>query len=224
MKTKVFISRSLEDESPFRSALHGYNVQIRDELLIQFSPIAYNQPQSDWIFFYSRTGVKFFIENGGDLTEKKIGTFGPQTALFFEHYTDIKPDFIGSGEKYDVTERLSQILKKSSCLFVIGKNSLRSVQSIRNSSSDLEVIVYDNKPKEEFNIDPPDIAVFTSPMAARTYFKKYPKRNHSNLAIGQTTLTELLKLNRINSVKSEKASEYSLAQKVIEKLNKVDET
>ena len=82
-----------------------------------------------------------------------------------------------------------------------------------------EIIVYDNRPKTEFNISVPEIAVFTSPMAVNTYFNKYPDRHHLNIAIGNTTFKALEKTNSNNSIMSEEPTEKSLAYTVLSYLN-----
>jgi len=215
MKTKVFISRFLASDSPFLNGLKKFEVTVDDQMLIDFSPLEFEQPSSDWLFFYSKTGVNFFLKGRGNYSDFKIGTFGPATAAYFERNTSVRPQFIGSGIKEGVAKAFSKLIKDERCLFVIGENSLRSVQKIRNNKQDQEIIVYRNSPMREFSIDYPDIAVFTSPMSVNNYFEKYPNRKHKNIAIGNTTLTALIQYVPNNSVKSDLPTEESLAQCVI---------
>ena len=218
-KIKIFISRELDQKSPFKKALSHVSVDIDDQSLIFFSSVEFKQVSSNWLFFYSKTGIQYFLSQGGSSIKKKIGTFGPSTADYFFRTTSQKVDFIGTGERHDVADKFEKTIGSEKVLFIVGQNSLRSVQKILNNDHHQEIIVYDNRPKTEFNISEPDIAVFTSPMAVNTYFYKYPDRHHLNIAIGNTTFEALEKTNSNNSIMSEEPTEKSLAHSVLSYLN-----
>ena len=220
-KTKVFISRKLGPDSPFKKGLDPTLVEIIDFSLIQFSPLDFDQLESQWLFFYSKSGVKYFIDQKGDFQNLNIATFGPATAKYFQNKTGKEVDFIGSGFKEDVAQKFEQILEKDRCLFVVGKNSLRSVQKLIQSKNHEEVIVYNNNPLKRFEIENPAIAVFTSPMAVETYFDKYKSRDHTNVAIGATTYSALKKIPKPNSVVSKSPSESGMVEAVRSYLNKL---
>ena len=219
-RQRVFISRNLDDQSPFKDVLKLEHITIDDQSLIEFEEVPFLQPNSEWLFFYSKTGIKFFKQGGGKIKNCRIATFGKQTAVFFENMYNQKPDFIGSGIKEEVTQHFTEMTGTSTCLFVLGKNSMRSVQKLRNNPSDKEIVVYLNTPRKSFDIVRPDIAVFTSPMSVETYFDKYKDRNHHNIAIGESTLNALKKITSAPSVKSNTPSEQSLAKMVKESLIK----
>ncbi len=201
--------------------MHPRGISIEDQSLLHFSPISFTDLKSEWVFFYSKTGVRYFLDQGGSHNNKKIGTFGPGTAHFFFERTNREVDFIGSGERNDVAIKFRKVLNNDMCLFVVGKNSLRSIQKSIKIDQFLEVIVYDNKPKTNIDINNPNVAVFTSPMAVQTYFKNYPHRNHLNIAIGKTTFKSLCDCGIKNNQIADNPTESSMAVALQSYLNKL---
>jgi len=219
MKTKVFISRELGLESAFREKIDERQVKIIDELLIEFSPIPFEDIHSEWIFFYSKTGIDYYLCNKNHVDHPKVAAFGPATAEHFTHKTGIKVDFTGSGERHDVAEKFKLEEGYESCLFIVGKNSFRSVQKILNIDNHQEIVVYDNTPKMGFKIEEPSLAVFTSPMAVETYFTHYPDRSHPNIAIGNTTAKTISDMGYHLASIADVPSESSLADAANSYLN-----
>ena len=186
-KIKVFISRKLGPESEFRNAVDPSKVEIIDHYLIEFQSITFEIPTSAWLFFYSKSGIKYYLQNHGEHSKFKIAAFGPSTAEYFRSLTDHLPEFIGSAEKNNVALAFSQEADYESCTFVVGERSLRSVQKILNNRTHNEIVVYRNAPKKIIDVECPDVAVFTSPLSANIYFSNYKDREHPNIAIGNTT-------------------------------------
>ncbi len=186
-KVKVFISRELGPESEFRNAVDASTIEIINQYLIDFQPITFETPSSAWIFFYSKSGIKYYLQNRSEHSKFKIAAFGPSTAKYFRSLTDHLPEFIGSAEKNDVALAFSQEADYESCTFVVGERSLRSVQKILNNRTHNEIVVYRNAPKKIIDVECPDVAVFTSPLSANIYFSNYKDREHPNIAIGNTT-------------------------------------
>ena len=195
-KFKVFISRKLGKNSEFRKALHECKVEIIDEYLIEFQPISFDSPTTEWLFFYSKSGIKYFLESGGNHLDHKIAVFGPSSGEYFQFLTNYQPDFIGNAEKYAVAQEFAKQDNFKSSTFVVAESSLRSVQKIIGCPSHQEVVVYKNEPKRNFHVDSPDIAVFTSPLSAKIYFSKYGDRGHANIAIGKTTAGAIEKMGK----------------------------
>jgi len=69
MKT-IFISRKLSKDSFFKTKLEEAGFTIHGKSLLKFSAIPFQKtPKSDWIFFYSKNGVKFFFQRLKDTRE-----------------------------------------------------------------------------------------------------------------------------------------------------------
>ena len=219
-KTKVFISRELGLDSPFKNLLDLDKIEITDKSLIDFSPMGFSDVKSEWIFFYSKTGVKFYLRNKDKMPHPRIATFGPATAEYFYSKTGQHVDYIGRGIRYDVAKMFSKQENFQSCLFVVGKNSLRSIQKILREESHQEVVVYNNTPKKSFVIDNPAVAVFTSPMAVKCYYDKYNSRNHANISIGESTAKALQEARKEVTMVAKIPTEKYLVQALISYLDK----
>ncbi len=194
-------------------------IEIYNMSLIKFSPLPYNDLKADWIFFYSKTAVKYFLEQNGEIKARKVATFGAATAKYLSDKYAITVNFIGTGERQNVAKKFKAIIGDSTCLYIVGKNSIRSIQILLKNKCNKEIIVYNNVPKTDFNVPIPDIAVFTSPMAVSTYYKKFSSREHFNIAIGPTTLQGLKKIGKTNNKMASEPTEKAMAKEVQTYLN-----
>jgi uroporphyrinogen-III synthase len=60
-KKSVFITRDLEPDSIFLTALQHAGFDVFGKSLIEFETISFEKfPKTDWIFFYSQNAVRFF--------------------------------------------------------------------------------------------------------------------------------------------------------------------
>jgi len=195
MKTLI-ITRDLTNDSPINT-LASKNVKVEGKSFIQFEQVDFDtwSHQADWVFFYSKNGVKFSFNNRTFLQfcqTRKIGTYGQMTADFIHQHSGIIPDFIGNGKR-DTT--LLNYLKQlpDQTLFVQGDRSLKALQS--NPGFDLpysEVITYRSLPLHHRLHTPSDIIVFTSPLNVEYYTQHIDLLPTQSLwAIGDTTATAL---------------------------------
>lgn len=218
---KIFISRRLNRNSVFNQVLTTQNLTVIGQGLIRFSAVPFTQlPTHDWLFFYSKNGIKYF-EKGLKKTAIKIPStsqwagFGPSTAKYLQQV-----DFIGTGNAETTAKAFSSIAKGQKVLFIQAKNSQSSVQKIlANHIQAQELVVYQNTARKKFEIPSCDILCFTSPLNAKAYFSKYAIKDHQTvISIGKTTATALTELGISKVVVADQASEQGLAQKVLELL------
>ncbi|MFK7807127.1 MAG: uroporphyrinogen-III synthase [Saprospiraceae bacterium] len=218
---KVFISRDLEEDgSPIRELLADLNVEMFGKSLVEFTCRPFkNVPECDWIFFYSKQGIRNYFNGLDDIGTWKgvrmrmplpkqirkirYATFGKSSAAFLEGYRQIKADFKGTGHAKETAELFLQKAKGKKVLFVRGKNSLKSVQQLLRKE-DLTMrsfVAYDNEPMTKFTIPQCHYLLFTSPLNAKAYYQKYKVKQWQRVyAIGDTTARALFRL-KVKNVK-----------------------
>jgi uroporphyrinogen-III synthase len=226
--TRVFISRQLPENSPFREKLASFgSFVIQDEPLIDLIPIPFSIIEPcDWIFFSSKNAVSFFFKQIKSLaikipTSVKWGAIGLATAKELLNY-QITADFSGNGNPEDVGISFSTLVTGKKVLFPSAKNSRESIQRfIKNEA--LEIInlaIYDNLPKSAFEVAISDIYVFTSPLNVIAFSKKYDLTDKNCIAIGETTAQQLKNSRALSVLTSSFTSEESIAQSIIDFLGK----
>lgn len=222
--TRVFISRQLPENSPFREKLASFgSFVIQDEPLIDLIPIPFSIIEPcDWIFFSSKNAVSFFFKQIKSLaikipTSVKWGAIGLATAKELLNY-QITADFSGNGNPEDVGISFSTLVTGKKVLFPSAKNSRESIQRfIKNEA--LEIInlaIYDNLPKSAFEVAISDIYVFTSPLNVIAFSKKYDLTDKNCIAIGETTAQQLKNSRALSVLTSSFTSEESIAQSIID--------
>ena len=222
--TRVFISRQLPENSSFREKLASFgSFVIQDEPLIDLLPIPFSILEPcDWIFFSSKNAVSFFFKQIKSLSIKiptsvKWGAIGLATAKELLTY-QITADFSGNGNPEEVGISFSTLVTGKKVLFPSAKNSRESIQRfIKNEA--LEIInlpIYDNLPKSNFEVTPSDIYVFTSPLNVIAYSKRYDLSDKNCLAIGKTTAQQLKNSGALNVITSPFTTEESMAQSIID--------
>lgn len=213
----IFISRSLNPSSPIRN-ITGDHVLL-DQSLIEFSPIDFEEPRADWIFFYSRNGVKYFFEKGNyELYPYLWACMSEGTADELSHYiTDIS--FIGNGSPTEVASAfIDQIKPGDVTCFIRAEHSLDSVNKSIGNVVDFSIPVYNNIPSQSIPSQEFDILIFTSPMNIDAWFKKRKYKNESFIAIGQTTAKHLKQYGVKNVIVSNHPSEEAIANSLKELL------
>ncbi|MFN6022495.1 MAG: uroporphyrinogen-III synthase [Bacteroidota bacterium] len=222
--TRVFISRHLPENSSFREKLASFgSFNIQDEPLIDLIPIPFSIIEPcDWIFFSSKNAVSFFFKQIKSLSIKiptsvKWGAIGLATAKELLTY-QITADFSGNGNPEEVGISFSTLVTGKKVLFPSAKNSRESIQRfIKNEA--LEIInlsIYDNLPKSNFDIIPSDIYVFTSPLNVIAYSKKHDLSDKNCIAIGDTTAKQLKNSGALSIMTSPFTTEESMAQTIID--------
>ncbi len=216
---KVFISRQQTQASVFRKALTDKGFEVHGESLIEISAAPFSSfPEVDWIFFYSKNGVKHFfeqLENPLSLPPK-FATIGPGTADYMEEHF-AHPSFVGDGHAENTAKLFLEKAKGGKVLFPRAKTSERSVQKwLGNGVTAIDLVVYENSPKKDFELPDFDCLVFTSPMNATTYFtKKKYRENQQVVAIGNATASTLNDLGIKNVIIADKPTEPSLVAAIL---------
>jgi len=222
--TKLFISRTLKKGSPLLKSLKHLNLTVIDKSLVEFSPLPFaSVPPAEWMFFYSKNGVKFFFE-GLDQIEQRVenldhrkwAAIGAGTAKILKKHV-AKVDFIGTGQPGATAAKLLDKVKSEKILFVRARQSKMSVQRLlKNRMNISDLIVYDNFIKKDFTIPACNFLLFTSPLNATAYFQKYHLQAEQKvLAIGNTTAEALHNLG-ISEVHIAKApSEKAMANLIL---------
>lgn len=214
---KVFISRDLNENSIFLKELNASNFEVHGESLLSFTPIPFkHSPASDWLFFYSQRGVQFFFDQYEKIKtshsfQYKCAAIGPVTAKALKYYLDEDPQFVGTGYPKKTAELFYEIAAGDHVCFVRAEKSMNSVQNLLlGHLQDIDLVVYDNKFRTDFELPHFDILVFTSPMNAQAYFSKYQlKKDQQVVAIGPTTNAALMDLG-VACIVSEYPSEAGL--------------
>jgi|GEM_PF-24916 len=210
--------------------LKGLDLEIIGQSLIQFSPTLFASiPIVDWIFFYSKNGVKFFLETAkkNQLLKHKLAVkwavMGEGTAKALLAYK-IQPDFIGNGQPKATAQAFGKIAAGQKVLFPRAKNSKKSIQRLLTQQIDqVDLVVYENEIKSNLSIPFCEILTFTSPLNAQAYFQKYPiNPKQKVIAIGKTTYKALKKLGLKHIILANQPSEKGMATAVKNVLLKIE--
>lgn len=225
---RLFISRDLESDSIFKKQLANANIEIISQSLIQFSSLPIDSiPETDWVFFYSKKGVEFFFHSSTTQSFlKKLASqnrtikwavIGKGTAKALEKF-NTQADFIGKGNPYDTAQAFKNIASGQKVLFARALHSQKSVQSLLSQDVEIfDIVAYKNSSKTNINLPFCKYLVFTSPLNATAYFKKYTFQEGQKLiAIGATTAKSLSELGFSDIVIAETPSESALAKAVLQ--------
>lgn len=216
----VFISRNLTTESPFLQELSAANWQVKGESFITFTPIPFNVPPpvADWIFFYSKNGIRYFFEQIEPDEQRHYATMGQPSSDFLSSEYGIQAEFVGRGEPSSMATDFIQKAKHKRVLFPCAKNSRHTIQRLLDQ--DIEAInltVYDNSIKTNIPAREERVLVFTSPLNAEAYFEQHIlKKYQSLIAIGHTTAHALEQLGYHKYRIASEPSEVALAEAVLE--------
>lgn len=219
---KIFISRALKSDSIFRRDLESEGFEVFAESLLDFELVPFEKiPAVDWIFFYSQKGVQFFFnhifKNNIPFSKKiKFAGFGEKTAEAIESF-NVSCNFVGTGKAASTAPDFLNIAKGKKVLFPRAKNSQRSVQLLIDKKIQTkDLVIYKNFPKENFEIPRMDYLVFTSPLNAQVFFKKYKfEQGQKVFSIGKTTANTLIKLGIHKVIFPRVPSEKNLTQLVL---------
>lgn len=192
---RLFISRQLSENSQFHTLLEK-GIELHHESLIDIRSIPFETvPESDWLFFYSKNGIRSFFAKEAWRPDRRYAVMGRASEEIFAQCTGHRPDFRGSGTPNETAEKFKAFLsEKAHVLFVQARNSRESVAhqlGPRIEWSSLEV--YENTIKSGFDLPECDYLVFTSPLNARAWFDRYSYNGQKLFAIGSVTASFIQK-------------------------------
>lgn len=208
---RIFVSRSLKPSSPIRKIAEG--CEIIAQSLIKFSALDFEEPKADWIFFYSRNGVKYFFENSNyHLYPYLWACMSKGTAEELSQYvTDIS--FVGEGGPKEVAQTYqAYVAPDQITCFVRAENSLDSIHKTLNNLKDFSIPVYLNIPVENAPDQDFDILIFTSPMNVDVWMQNRKYNQEIIISIGQTTADHLKTYGIDDVIVADAPSETAIAK------------
>jgi len=221
MEKSVFITRDLRVESPFQSQLEAADFIVTGSSLLDFEPIDFSSfPTTDWIFFYSRKAVKYFIDQIENIpNDIKIAAYGKGTAEALNSY-NITTDFIGTGVGESTLANFLKVSKHQSVLFPQARHSRRTLERLaKNQLISFPLVVYDNFPKTDITASLANFLVFTSPLNVKAYFDQFTlAKNQKIIVIGKTTGDALRAYGIDKFLVAKTPSEEGLAEMILGEL------
>lgn len=223
LNKNIFISRKLKKDSLFHNfSKEGYS--LIDISLLKFSPIPFEEPKTEWVFFYSKNGIDFFFDECPYNEKFKYGVMGPESATYFERKTTHSPNFTGNNKGKIIAEDFKNILHHSSISFVKAQNSLGSVEvHLAPSIIKNELICYNNEIDTTVNLPVCDIAALTSPMNAKAFFEINAETLKIGAlrcyAIGETTANFIKENYNLSVLYCSEPSEINLYNLIKKTLN-----
>ncbi len=219
----VFISRKISEE---HSEVNDFKKKIilKDTSLIEFKEESYdiNFSKTDIIFFYSKNAVTFFLQKNKSFLERELpllACMGKGTAYALQGF-GYPSDFIGQGTPQEIASDFLKISEGKKVLFPRAKNSKQSIQKLlKNKIIDIDLVIYDNIKKNNFEDPLADILIFTSPLNVEAYFDAIPYRDEKIIAIGKTTEKKLLSLGLQNIIVSPQSTERSVLETALKIIN-----
>ena len=187
---KVFISRDLNDNSYFKKTLEAAGSTVEGRSLVDFEAAHFPAlPPADWIFFSSKNGVKYFLEQQKIPKNLKIAAIGEGTAAALSDH-NVKVDFVGDiDDTAAIAQKFGKIAAGATVIFPQARQSMRTVQEqVGDQINAVDLVVYENKPASAKGLPEADVLVFTSPLNVRAYFKdNHIKKGQEIVVIGTTT-------------------------------------
>ena len=218
MSKSAFITRDLSPKSPFRNQLEANNFIVTGSSLLEFNQIDFSSfPTTDWIFFYSRKAVKYFINQIENLpTDIKIAAYGTGTTEALTSH-NITTDFIGTGVGESTLINFLKIAKHQTVLFPQARHSRRTIEKLAGDQLiSFPLIVYDNEVKNDITASLANFLVFTSPLNVQAYFDQFTfAKNQKIIVIGKTTGDALNRYGIEDFLVAQTPSEEGLAAIVL---------
>jgi len=218
MNKSVFISRKLSPNSPFRKQLVAAGFRVMGRSLLDFKQISFDAfPTTDWIFFYSRKAVEFFLTQMESLPiDVKIAAYGKGTSEALTAQ-NILPDFTGTGVGASTLSAFLKVAKHATVLFPQARHSRRTIEKLAGDQLiSFPLIVYDNLPQQEVKASASTFLVFTSPLNVSAYFDQNTLARHQKIiVIGETTAAALSNYQITNFTIAQMPSEEGMARAVL---------
>lgn len=210
----VFISRDLGEDSVFKQHI-APKANLIGCSLIEFKAVPFGQlPLCDWLFFYSKKGIDYYLSQVEDLKQlPAIGVIGQPSADFLLSKYNIQAQFVGTGHPEGTALGFSKLAQGKTVVFAQAKHSNQSVQKLLGEAVFCHnLIVYQNEIKTNFKLPPIDILVFTSPLNVRAYFDQYPYQSTQKvISIGRVTAKALNEIGITTLTIAAETSELELA-------------
>lgn len=222
----LFVSRRLNENSPILTFCQKQKITVHHESLLLFSKLEFSGLlDGDWLFFYSKSGIKFFLQQISDhqsLADYKIACYGPSTAKMWNELSEVKVRFIGNGKPKDVPKDFRKaIAQNETVVFVRAKHSKMSVQKEIEADIDcVDIIAYENNRRNDVQLETDyDFAMLTSPMNADAFIEACPMFKGSIITLGTTTSDHLQNKYGKESLSASEITESGMLDKLKLMLN-----
>jgi len=210
---------------PLKAAGH----QVQAVNFLEYRPVGFDEvPSVDCLFFYSRKGVDFFFQQ---VQEKNMvlpdsiayAALGANTAESLKEYVE-SVDFIGEGKPGSTFNEFKDWFSGETVLAVRADNSLNRLRQVTGVDwKILDLVVYSNEIKDSVNFEKHDVAVLSSPLNAKAYFKFQEPPFPCLIAIGQTTATAVKTLKNEICYASPEPYLEAVAHYTLELIKKLEE-
>lgn len=183
----IFISRPLAPNSPFYTLPPQW--QVNGSSLLVFKPVAVDTiPEVDWLFFYSKRGVEYLLQQASPPSGVRLACLGLSAANALRE-AGYEPTFVGDGKPANTAEQWRSVAEGCRVAFVQARHSRASVQHLLGDAvMAFPLIVYDNAIRKNIDIAPAHYLVFTSPLNFQAYIQQYALAPEQRIiGIGKTT-------------------------------------
>lgn len=193
---KVFVTRNLGEHDYLYRSLRKLDYTVESKTLIDIKKITIKElPKTDWIFFSSKHGVRFFFMQNPEIGNAKIGCIGKSTAQELRLHNR-RADFIGqSTDTKLVAKQFAAKIGNAKVLFPVPREGMNTIQwQMPKRENAINLVVYATlKVPVEVSSDT-GIIVFTSPSNVESYLEKNTFHGHQQyVAMGDATESALLK-------------------------------
>lgn len=212
---RIFISREQTEQSLFRRLMEQRGCEVIAQSLIDIRPVQVARcPTATVYCFSSRNAVRELAAQHPTVPAEEYWALGEGTAAAMRS-VGWEPTYVGTGDALQVAAHL-QARQPDHVVFPCAQHSRASIQdALGHAVSWQNLVVYSNRPKEQVDIPPVDIAVLTSPMNADAFVRQYPHKFPIHwVAIGEPTQTHLLQLIEQPIAIAYAPAEWSLADEV----------
>jgi len=216
--TSVLITRDLNEDSFFKNVLEGNGYTVKGVSFIETIQVPVKEvPSTDWIFFASANGVRFFFEQNPELKSKvKFAAIGKSTEEELKKYNR-NAAFVGSiNDTKVVGKKFAKTVGAETVLFPQAKGGLRTIQQqFENAEKLKDLTVYETVKKVNAKLPEVEVIVFTSPSNVESYFEKGKINDKQRvIAMGKSTEKKLQTFGVEHCILPESFDEIGLVQAV----------
>ncbi len=194
MTNSIFISRDLNSDPIWLNHLRTKFETVHHFSLLQFEKRAVNRfEETDWIFFYSKQGIQFFLEQiePNFLDNKKLAVMGPGSAQLLKTKTGLQADFVATKDIDSSILSFVELLNHSSVLIPRALHSRKRLENQLDKNQYFSHVVYTNEFQKNIEIPETSHVILTSPRNVEAYLQKNTLSDKSVFCFGQTTLDAL---------------------------------
>ncbi len=188
MSHTVFISRNEDECDELSKTLSAEGITLIALSMIKTETVKFQQPipQTDWIFFSSKTGVRTFFSQNPEIKNQRFAAVGQGTADVLKEYATV--DFIGRHIDTRITAvDFKEKIGNATVLFPQSAISRKTIESVFDKEQAIELVCYQTIENSK-EVGSADVLVFTSPSNVDSFFLKNRLLHfQKNIAFGYST-------------------------------------